>query len=152
MANTITDVSADPLVSFAFAIEVGGKINGFFTEISGMGSETEMIEHKVVTPTGQEVVKKIPGRLKWNDITLKRGITSNMDIWEWRGLVEKGQVDSARVNGSIIMYDQSGGEVARWNFERAWPSKVTGPQAQSDSNAVGVEELTLVCEYMTRVK
>jgi hypothetical protein len=43
-----------------------------------------VIEHKVVTEKGQEVVLKIPGRLKWENITLKRGITSSMDIWDWR--------------------------------------------------------------------
>ena len=67
----------DPLVSFHFMIDVQGEIKGYFTEVSGLGSESEVMEHKVVNEKGIEIVKKIPGRLKWGDITLKRGITSN---------------------------------------------------------------------------
>lgn len=143
---------SDPLVGFHFGVEVQGKVTGFFTEVSGLGSETEVIEHKVVNEKGMEVVQKLPGRLKWDNITLKRGITKTMDVWSWRKSVEDGNVEGARADGSIIMFDQSLNEVARWNFERAWPVKVSGPQLQSDSNAFGVEEMILAHEYITRVK
>jgi len=141
-----------PLVGFHFAIEMQGVVTGFFTECGGLGSEHEVIEHKVVTEKGNEVVMKIPGRLKWENITLKRGITKNMDIWKWRKEVESGNVDTARRDGSVIMFDQQLTEVARWNFLRAWPVKVTGPQPKSDSNEIGVEELTIAHEYIERVK
>jgi phage tail-like protein len=141
-----------PLVGFHFAIDVSGVIAGYFTECGGLGSEHEVIEHKVVTEKGNEVVMKIPGRLKWENITLKRGITSNMDIWKWRKEVESGNVDSARRDGSVIMFDQQLTEIARWNFLRAWPVKVTGPQPKSDSNEIGIEELTIAHEYIERVK
>ncbi|MFN8375297.1 MAG: phage tail protein [Anaerolineae bacterium] len=143
---------SDPLVSFHFAIEVQGKISGYFTECGGLGSEHEIIEHKIVDTKGREIVQKIPGRMKWQDISLKRGITKEMDIWKWRKQVEDGDVEGARRNGSIVMFDQGLKEVARWNFERAWPTKVTGPSLQADSNAFGVEEMTLVHEGITRVK
>jgi phage tail-like protein len=140
-----------PLVGFHFAVDIQGVIKGFFTECSGLGSEHELIEHKVVTEKGQEVVKKIPGRMKWEDITLKRGITSSMDIWDWRKQVEDGDVESARRDGSIVMFDQQLKEVARWNFERAWPLKVSGPSPKTDSNEIGVEELVITHEYIARV-
>lgn len=139
----------DPLVGFHFAIDIGGVVKGYFTECSGIGSEHEIIEHKV-TEDGKEVVMKVPGRLKWEDITLKRGITSNMDIWDWRKMVEDGDVEGARRDGSIIMYDQKLSVVARWNFERAWPVKVSGPTPKSDGNEVGLEELTITHEYTSR--
>ncbi len=140
----------DPLVSFHFALEVQGAVSGFFTEIGGLGSETEIVDHKVVTPNGQEVIQKIPGRLKWGEITLKRGVTSEMDMWKWRKLVEDGKISSARKNGSIVMYDESLKEIARWNFTNGWPSKINGPQLQADSNAYGIEELTIVHEGIVR--
>jgi len=141
----------NPLVGFHFAVEVQNVVTGFFTECSGLGSEHEVIEHKVVTEQGQEVVMKIPGRLKWENITLKRGITSAMDIWDWRKQVEDGQVADARHDGSITMFDQELNPVARWEFQNAWPVKVTGPQPKSDSNEIGIEELTLAHEYISRV-
>jgi phage tail-like protein len=142
----------DPLVGFHFAVDIQGVISGYFTECSGLGSEHEVIEHAVTTEQGQEVVIKLPGRLKWGDITLKRGITSSMDIWNWRKLVEDGDIEGARRDGSIVMYDQKLKEVARWNFERAWPVKVSGPQPKSDSKEIGIEELTICHEYIKRVK
>jgi phage tail-like protein len=141
----------DPLVGFHFGVDIGGVVTGYFTECSGLGSEHEVVEHKVVTEDGKEVVLKIPGRLKWENITLKRGITSSMDIWNWRKMVEDGNAEGARRDGSIVMYDQKLKEVARWNFERAWPIKVSGPQVKSDSNEISVEELTLAHEYIARV-
>lgn len=141
----------DPLTSFHFAVEVQGVITGYFMECSGLGSETDTIEHNVVTAEGVEVVLKVPGRLKWEDIVLKRGITSNLDMWQWRAMVEKGDVENARRDGSIIMFDQTLKEVARWNFENAWPKKVSGPQVKSDGNELGVEEMTITHEYIVRV-
>jgi phage tail-like protein len=148
MANGRTD----PLVGFHYAVEVQGMVTGYFTECSGLGSEHEVIEHKVVDEKGKEVIMKIPGRLKWENITLKRGITDNMDIWDWRKKVEDGDVKGARANGSIVMFDQDLAEMARWNFEGAWPVKVSGPSVKSDSNEIGVEELALAHEGLWRVK
>lgn len=140
----------DPLVGFHYAIEVQGVVTGYFTECSGIGSEHEVIEHKVVDDKGREYVQKIPGRLKWENITLKRGITDNTDIWDWREEVLSGHVDDARRNGSIVMFDQALEERARWNFENAWPVKVSGPAIKSDSNEFGIEELVLTHEGLYR--
>jgi phage tail-like protein len=139
------------LVGFNFALELQGSITGYFTECSGIGSEHEIVEHKVVTDKGQELVQKIPGRLKWGDVTLKRGITADMQIWDWRAMVEKGEIGKSRKTCSVIMFDRNYKEIARWNFENAWPSKVSGPSVKSDSNEFGVEEITLVHEGMWRV-
>lgn len=151
MATAVDTAREDPLVGFHFAVDIQGHVVGYFTEVSGLGSEQEVVEHKVVNEAGVEVVMKIPGRLKWENIVLKRGITSNMDIWTWRKMVEDGNVTGARADGSIVMYDQGLAEVARWNFQSAWPVKVTGPSVKSDSNEIGVEELTIAHEYIVRV-
>jgi phage tail-like protein len=142
----------DPLVGFHFKLEIQGKVSGFFTEVSGLGSEHEIAEHKVVNESGQQIVMKIPGRLKWENIVLKRGITSSMDIWTWRKEVEDGNVTTARADGTITMFDQALAPVAEWNFQRGWPVKVTGPSLKTDGNEIGVEELTIAHEYIERVQ
>ena len=143
-------LTEDPLLGFNFKLEISGSLAGFFTECSGVGSENEVVEHKVVDVNGHEVVRKIPGRLKWQDISLKRGMTSDMQIWEWRDLVVKGEVSEARKNVTITMLDRTYQDVARWNFVNAWPSKVTGPSMKSDDNSIGVEEVSIVHEGMSR--
>ena len=141
----------DPLVGFQYRIEVSGIISGYFTECSGLGSEHELIEHKIINEQGNEEIRMIPGRLKWDQIKLKRGITDVMDIWDWRKLVEEGKMADARMNGSIIMLNQELSPVAQWYFENGWPMKVTGPELKADSNAYGIEELTIVHEGIRRV-
>lgn len=145
-----TGRESDPLIGFNFRLEIEGKLSGYFTECSGIGSENEVVDHKVVDDGGHEIVQKIPGRLKWQDVTLKRGITDAMDIWDWRALVEQGKMSDARTNCSIIMMDRNYEDVARWDLVNAWPSKVTGPSVKSDSNEFGVEEVTIVHEGMFR--
>lgn len=141
---------SDPLIGFSFSLDISGKIQGYFTEVSGLGSETEIVEHKVTDPSGRDLIQKIPGRSKFSDITLKRGITSAMDMWAWRKQVEDGDIGGARVNGTITMYDQSLTPIAKWDFTNGWPVKITGPSISSDSNAFGVEELTITHEMLVR--
>ena len=150
MTSTVDTSREDPLVGFHFAVDISGQVTGYFTECSGLGSENDIVESKFINDGGVEVVVKQPGRLKWQDIVLKRGITSDMQIWDWRKMVEDGDVEGARTNGSIVMFDQALTEVARWNFENAWPLKVTGPSVKSDDNGVGIEELTIAHEYIVR--
>jgi phage tail-like protein len=150
MPATNDAVTGDPLVSFNYSLEVS-TLTGYFTEVSGLGSEHEVVEHKINDGKGHEMIRKIPGRMKWGDITLKRGITANMDAWTWRKQVEDGNVSSARQNGSIMMLDQEGGIIARWDFTAGWPSKITGPAPKSDSNEVGIEEMVIVHEGIVRI-
>ncbi|MGH9226470.1 MAG: phage tail protein [Acidimicrobiales bacterium] len=141
----------DPLVGFTFGLDIDGLSMGYFTECGGLGSENDVIPHEVVDNSGHEVVQKIPGRLKWDDISLKRGITADMHIWDWRQQVEEGKMKDARRNGSVIMYDRNYEEVARWNFINGWPSKVTGPTLDAKSTDIGVEEITIVHEGIDRI-
>ena len=70
MPSAIDTEREDPLIGFHFALDVQGVIQGYFTECGGIGSETEIAEQKVVNSKGVQVVLKVPGRLKWNDVTL----------------------------------------------------------------------------------
>lgn len=141
--DTLTE---DPLLSFNFKLELEGALAGFFTECSGLGSEHEIAEQKVVDKNGHEITRKLPGRLKWGDITLKRGITSDMQAWKWRDQVVKGDILGARKNITVTMLNRNYEDVAIWNFTNAWPSKVDGPSLKSDGNEIGMEAITIVHE------
>ena len=142
----------DPLVAFKFGLELEGKMTGYFTNVSGIGSETEVITQKIVSPSGEPMIRQIPGRLTWTPITLKRGVTDQMDIWEWRQAVIDGKIDEARTNASIIAYNQNNEPVAEWDLVNAWPSKVVGPEMDAGSANYMIEDMTIVHEGMTRVK
>lgn len=141
----------DPLVGYHFHVEIDGISQAQFKECSGLESSSEVIEYKEANKSGVTVVRKQPGALKYSDIVLKRGVTDVMELWDWRKQVEQGKVNDARKNGSIVLYNQSDSEVARWNFVDGWPSKLSGPQANADGNEVALEELTITHEGLERV-
>jgi phage tail-like protein len=116
-------------------------VKGYFTECSGLGSEHEVIEHKVITEKGQEVILKIPGRLKWENITLKRGITSSMDIWDWRKRLKMAMSTAPATTARLSCSTRPcrGGPL---ELRARLAGQVTGPQPKADSNEIGVEELT----------
>ena len=107
MATTTDPVSGDPLVGAHFMVEVSHSeftVQGYFLEVGGLGSETEVTEHKVMGENNSDIIRKIPGRSKWNDITLKRGMSANMDFYNWRQvLLKMATVADARANMTISM-------------------------------------------------
>jgi len=105
---------------------------------------------KKIIQNGKEVIQKIPGRLKFTDVTLKAGITKNMEIWTWRKMVEEGKITTARKNATITALDRSGTPAAQWSFVNMWPTKVSGPQFQADANSFVMEEVTLTFENYKR--
>lgn len=152
MPTTLDPITGDPIIGAHFQINVSGlKIFGFFSECSGMSSETEVLEHKIMEVNGESVIYKIPGRQKWGDITLKRGITANIDMWLWRKQVEDGDIVNARQHGLITLFSQEFIPVAVWEFYNGWPSKISSPAIKADSNEVMIEELTIAHEGIRRM-
>jgi len=148
----VTGTRVDPLVSVSFFVEVQGVFTGTFRGCTGLGSQSEVIENLAAGAGGVTRIYKIPGVTRWTNIVLKRGVTDSMDVWAWRKQVEEGKVNEARKNGSIIMYDQTNTEVARWNFENGWPAKISGPNLDASTNEIAIEELEIAHEKLVREK
>jgi len=142
----------DAIAARNFAIEVDGTTIAQFTELSGLTSEIEVTELKENGPDGKLISKKIPSNPKPPTITLKRAKSVSMELHKWHDLARKGKIKEARKNGSIILYDFENGEVARWNFVNAWPSKLSISSLKAGSNDVVTEEATIVTESCERVK
>jgi phage tail-like protein len=142
-----TGKPVDPYRNFNFLVEIDGIAQGSFTECSGLGATTEVIEAR----EGSEntTVRKLPGKTTYSDITLKWGTTSSNELWRWRERVIEGDVD--RRNGSIVVFDlRNKREVVRWNFVRAWPSQWQGPGFSAKGNDLAIETLVLVHEGVGR--
>ena len=140
----------DLTTTFKFALEIDGVNLGYFKKCSGIASENEIIEFKEATKEGRMVIRKVPGPMKWGDISLDRRLDSSLALWEWRKQVIDGDVDSARRNGSIVAYDSQSAEVARWNFEAGWPSKWQGADFDAGANEVATESVTITHEGLVR--
>lgn len=142
--------TADPVVGFWFALEIGGITEATFREASGFGSETQVIEFIEQGAKGAPIIRKVPGNLKWQNITLKRGLTSNTELWDWRQKVIAGQIDEARTNGSVVAYDALGTEITRFNFVAGWPCKWTSAGLNAQDNSVTIEEIEIAHEGLVR--
>ena len=46
-----------------------------------------------------------------------------------------------RRSGSIILLDEAGQQVLRWNFVRGWPAKWEGPAINARASEVAIETL-----------
>lgn len=140
----------DVLTTFSFGIEIDGVAIASFKEASGIDSSTEVIEYKESTSEGRMIIRKVPGAPSWSDITLRRRIEDSQEFWDWRQQVLEGDIDGARRNGSIVLFDSTQSEVARWNFENGWPSAWKGADLDAASSEVAVEEITIAHEGLVR--
>ena len=140
----------DPLIAPRFTVKFGDKVAGSFRECTVVSAEHEVAEYKFADDKGNPGYYAVPGRMKFGRITLKRGLTNDMQMWKWRKQVEDGKVNEARTNGSILMMDQDGSPIAEFNFENAWPLKVSGPAPNANSNDIAMEEVEIICERVYR--
>ena len=137
----------DPFRNFNFLVQIDGIIQASFSECSGVSSTTEVIEYR--EGGNNTTVFKLPGKTSYGDITLKWGITDNLDLWNWRQQVIDGDIQ--RKHGALIVFSLDGGtEVARWNFHNAWPTKCELPSFTAKGNDVAIETLVLAHEGLTR--
>jgi phage tail-like protein len=124
---------------YSFTVEIEGTAAGMFREVTGLSVETEVVEYRDGSTND---IRKLPGRTLWPNIVLKRGFTGNTELYDWAmTYLRTGTV--VRRSGSIIMYDQSGNQVTRWNFENAWPVKWDGPTLDASGTEVAIETLVL---------
>lgn len=136
-------VRKDPYGSFNFLLEIDGIARAAFSEVSGLATETEVVEYREGGDKTNSV-RKFPGLTKYTNIVLKRGITADTSLWTWRKTVIDGVV--RRANGSVILLDASRNPVLRWNFRNAWPCKWEGPALSAKAKEVAIETLELAHE------
>lgn len=132
----------DPYKAFNFLVEIDGVARAAFTQVSGLTSETDVVEYRTGADPGS--TRKLPGRTRYPNIVLKRGITQDADLWNWRKANEQGQID--RRNGSIVLLDDTRAEVLRWHFHNGWICKYDGPELNAQSNDVAIETIEIAHE------
>src|SRR5713226_7697808 len=136
----------DPYKNFNFRVEIEGISIGSFSGCTGLSSRVDVIEYR---EGGDQTLRKLPGVKRFGDITLKRGITNSRELQDWHTNILNGKPD--RRNGSVILLDDAGQEVLRWNFFNAFPQKWEGPDFNGEGSDVAIETVTLTLEGLERV-
>ena len=74
-----------------------------FLSIHGIDSITDVIEYR--DGPEEALPRRLPGLHKYANITLRRDLTNNRELWEWRLSALEGRTD--RHNGVIVVHDQA---------------------------------------------
>ena len=132
----------DPYAQFSFVIKIDGIDVGAFTEVDGLDAESEVIEYR--TGSEEHRMRKLPGLMQYSNITLKRGITDNDELWQWRKSTLDGETE--RRNGAIVLRNEVGEAVLTWKFREGWVVKYEGPALDASSSEVAVETVEICHE------
>ncbi|NAZ14735.1 phage tail protein [Glutamicibacter soli] len=134
----------DPFGQYNFLIELDGVTSAGFTEVSGLNTESDIMEYREGNYIGG--VHKLPGLIKFGQLTLKRGYTLNQDLWLWRKTTLEGATE--RRNGAIVLLDESRQPTLRWEFFEAWVSKYEGPALNATTSEAAIESIELAFENL----
>jgi len=139
-------VRNDPLRNFRFRLEIGGIREAHFSEVSGFDTTTDAIDYR----EGHEPAhaRKLPGMNKYGNVTLKRGITDSMELYNWYKDVVAGKIKRQTV--AIVVLDEEGKDKARFQITEAWPNKYTPMSLNAKGNDVSIETIELVNEGVER--
>jgi phage tail-like protein len=133
-------VFVDP--AFVF-VEVDGVSRGAFAGIDGPGLEIDVVEFREGGDEGP--ARKLPGRTKYLNITLKRGWVAASYFEDWIQQVSAGE-EGFRKNVDIVIANRAGREIGRYSLINAWPAKWTLTNLPDDDSTTLFEEVTLTTE------
>lgn len=115
---------------------------GGFSECGGLEMSLDVEEYKEGGRNG--TILKFPTRVKWTNITMKKGIGAGTALWDWHyGFVEgKGR----RRDGVIVLQNDLHIPNNIWYFRRGLPVKYTGPTLNAAQNNVAIESIEIAHE------
>ena len=134
----------NPYANYNFIVDIGQGDNIGFSEVDLPEGE----DRGDRVPRGERrrlsTARKLPGRVKYANVTLKRGLAGRMDLFDWWKSVRDGQV--GRRDVAITLLDEQRQPVQRWLLRNAWPTKLEYGPLNALGNDVVIETLELAHE------
>ena len=134
--------SPDPVGELRFKVRLpgipGGEI-GRFRECSGIAMEVEMKDYNEGGNNG--FVHKLPTRIKYPNLVLKRGVTHEGALLDW---ISKTRTQAQMVELTLTLMAPGGREIQQWAFMNAYPVKWAGPTLNAGSTQIATETLEIV--------
>jgi phage tail-like protein len=143
-----TEAFGDPIGNYNFRVTIEGVEAGQFTAVDGLSVEQEVIEYQ----NGDDpLTRKRPGRVKYGDVTLKKGYLATTILNDWIEQARIGRGDYARKSMSIILHDNTdpvaGGAIKTWNCHQCFPKSWKMSSLDGKGNDVLTEEIVIAIEY-----
>ena len=137
----------DPYKNYRFRVDID-EIQAGFSSVTMPEVKAEVIEYREGSDL-KSGVRKLPGRIEYENIKLKWGITSSLDLYNWWKTVREGSLK--RRDMSITLLDDNGNEACRWNVVNAWPVAYKPGPLEATGNDVLIELLEIAHEGFERV-
>lgn len=147
---TVNTNRFDPYKNFKFRIKADGRYVAAVSKVSGLKRTAEVIEHR--EGGDPSTVRKMPGQVKYEPITIERGLTHDLTFLQWAnkvwnfgaGLGAEVSLKDFRKDITIEIYNEAGQLVLAWNVFRCWVSEYTAlPELDANANAVAIESMVL---------
>lgn len=131
---------------YHFSVDWGGNRIDFL-EINGLNAEIEAIHvRKGNSPEEMEV--KIPGLLKYSEVSLKRTIEKgDNQLFEWMQTKKFEGIERRDI--VIKLLNQNHEPIIIWKLRNCFPTKYIGPTLISNNSELAMETLVIVHEGMS---
>jgi phage tail-like protein len=112
-----------------------------FSECDGLEMTMEL---KTVREGGNNTeYLRLVGPVTFGNLTLKRGMTSNQDLWKWFTTAAGNTGRGIRASGVILMCDAAGKPRVRYTLFDCLPIKIKGAALNAKDGILAVEEMQL---------
>lgn len=145
----------DPYKNFKFRVIINNQPVAGLSKMSALKKTTEAIEWREAGDPS--IVRKLPGRTKFEPITLEAGVSHDPTFEAWANLVNHHEGDAAM---SLVNYRQDivievlnlqGTTVLRFRVKRAWVSEYQAmPELDANANAVAITTIKIEHEGFHR--
>jgi phage tail-like protein len=119
----------------------------FRVEITPDGAKSPLAEAAFAECDGLEATFaiRVPGIVNYSNLTLKRGMTENFDLWTW---AQNSILNPMlRANAEVVMFAADRTTIrARYLLHRCLPVKFKAPAFNAKDGAVAIEEFQLAYE------
>lgn len=139
-------VRDQPYTGQNFLVDLGDGQDAAFSEVSGLDSWIEVTEYRDGSDR-ESGRRKIPSLTKVADVTLKRGITGSLNLYQWFDAVRNGDRGGTRTV-TIRLLSEDRTPVLTWKLLRARPVGYGAGPLDAGSCEVAVEELVLAYERL----
>ena len=132
-----------------YLLEIDGVAKAGFSHCSLPSARTDVVAYR--EGTDRPTPRKLGGLVRHGPLVLETGVTDDsLALYEWRTLVEQGNLDEARRAIAVVLLDEEGGSGPRWELRNAWPSRYAAPDLDAGRSGVAVERLEIAHEGMER--
>jgi phage tail-like protein len=147
------DAAAHPFTAFNFLVEievagVGEKLaSAAFSEVDGL--EMSM-DPKTIREGGRNAGPvHMAGPVSYGQLTLKRGMTANVDLWRWFEKVSSLGQGGLRGTAEVVMLAADGTEQLKFRLEGCIPTKIKAPSLSGKDGQLAIEEMQVAYESLT---